>query len=486
MKKLLNRGMLVVLLIFTLGLCGCEKNTTVKQIDAVNGLGDSLAHVLKDFGFSYEETDDAYALTMTGCKLSVKKNDFEENKDMLLGSQTPDQFLMTAASVMLTAKEEVEGEEGNTDNSEVTLLSSMKTADDWDFEVVGAVIGNSKNRTLQEGFALYVMDNMELNNAMNLAKDYDELSANYGVNASLTLSHIGVYEDVCYYSLMPGTKWKYRIMAASFSKYLIEQYGMDAFLTLYRSEVDNYVNVTSKDLSTLKDDWIASISSKTGSMDEEALAGMRSDFYTSVNLNNPYDIGEIKVACVGDSITWGTELTDRDYSNYPYVLDSFLGTGYTVGNFGNPGSCLMNNTDEPYRYSPECSAGKEFNGDIVVMMLGTNDTKPYNWHGIEEFGRQYEEAIKEYESLSANPTIYLCTPCAALAPTYEISPEHCEEIAEFVRSYGKEHGYTVIDMHAMTKDNWDIYVWDAIHPNNTGARMMAEKVALALAYGQDE
>ena len=46
----------------------------------------------------------------------------------------------------------------------------------------------------------------------------------------------------------------------------------------------------------------------------------------------------IKVACVGNSITYGTGLSDRATQSYPVKLQKLLGERYEVENFGKPGA----------------------------------------------------------------------------------------------------------------------------------------------------
>ena len=50
----------------------------------------------------------------------------------------------------------------------------------------------------------------------------------------------------------------------------------------------------------------------------------------------------IKVACVGNSITYGTGLSDRVTQSYPVKLQKLLGERYEVENFGKPGATLLN------------------------------------------------------------------------------------------------------------------------------------------------
>ena len=49
----------------------------------------------------------------------------------------------------------------------------------------------------------------------------------------------------------------------------------------------------------------------------------------------------IKVACVGNSITYGTGLSDRATQSYPVKLQKLLGERYEVENFGKPGATLL-------------------------------------------------------------------------------------------------------------------------------------------------
>ena len=51
---------------------------------------------------------------------------------------------------------------------------------------------------------------------------------------------------------------------------------------------------------------------------------------------------KIKVACVGNSITYGTGVAEREKNAYPVKLQQMLGDKYEVGNFGKPGATLLN------------------------------------------------------------------------------------------------------------------------------------------------
>ena len=86
----------------------------------------------------------------------------------------------------------------------------------------------------------------------------------------------------------------------------------------------------------------------------------------------------IKVACVGNSITYGFGVKDREHDSYPAQLQRMLGDSYQVGNFGRSGATLLTKGHRPYVIQPEYQQAKDFNADIVLIHLGINDTDPRN------------------------------------------------------------------------------------------------------------
>ena len=110
----------------------------------------------------------------------------------------------------------------------------------------------------------------------------------------------------------------------------------------------------------------------------------------------------IKVACVGNSITYGTGITNRDADSYPAQLQKLLGKKYSVGNFGKPGATLLAHGHRPYIQQKEYQKALDFSGDIVVIHLGINDTDPRNWPNYrDEFVHDYLKLIESFKK--ANP-----------------------------------------------------------------------------------
>ena len=103
---------------------------------------------------------------------------------------------------------------------------------------------------------------------------------------------------------------------------------------------------------------------------------------------------KLKVACVGNSITYGTGIKDRENDAYPSQLQRMLGDAYEVGNFGRPSATLLAHGHMPYFQQAEWNAAKAFTADIAVVHLGINDTDPRNWPNYrDEFVTDYLHLI---------------------------------------------------------------------------------------------
>lgn len=188
----------------------------------------------------------------------------------------------------------------------------------------------------------------------------------------------------------------------------------------------------------------------------------------------------IRVACVGDSITYGAKIEDRFINSYPAQLQQMLGSRYLTGNFGASGHTLQKNGNFPYWNNPNFRKSTDFQPDIVLIMLGTNDTKPYNWTGTENFLTDYRALIAHYEALETAPEIMLMTPAFIFTENfkpvnhYQMQSDIADAAAQAVRRLGEEEGLPVIDVHEYTKYHPEYFLLDGIHPDAAGAHAIAQ------------
>ena len=189
----------------------------------------------------------------------------------------------------------------------------------------------------------------------------------------------------------------------------------------------------------------------------------------------------VKVACIGDSITDGHGIDLREANGYPAQLQRMLGKGYNVKNFGISARTVMNSGDLPYMNEPYWQDALAFNPDIVIIKLGTNDSKSYNWSPDKKkgFEKDLTTMVKTLKALPSSPKIYLCKPIPAFKDSWTISEKVItEEIDPIIEKVVKKENLAgVIDLHTPFEGQTDLIQEDGIHPNSAGVRKLAETVA---------
>ena len=192
------------------------------------------------------------------------------------------------------------------------------------------------------------------------------------------------------------------------------------------------------------------------------------------------DPDAVKVACIGDSITDGHGIDLRDVNGYPAQMQKMLGAGYNVRNFGLSARTMMNSGDLPYMNESIWQDALAFNPDVVVIMLGTNDSKEYNRSHIKkEFEGDLKKMLKALKALPSQPRIYLCKPTPVYENGWTISESVITgEIVPILEKVArKEKLEGVIDLHAALEGHPEMLLDDGVHPNAAGVRKMAETVA---------
>lgn len=187
----------------------------------------------------------------------------------------------------------------------------------------------------------------------------------------------------------------------------------------------------------------------------------------------------IRVACIGNSITYGTGIADRTNDSYPSQLQRLLGSNYQVGNFGKPGATLLYHGHRPYVKQEEFKEAIAFKGDIAVMHLGINDTDPRNWPNYRD------EFVKDYLSImdslrAANPKVRIIlarmTPIADRHPRFVSGTKQWHgEIQTAIETVAHVSGAELIDFYEPLYP-YPYLLPDAIHPNPEGAGILAKTV----------
>jgi lysophospholipase L1-like esterase len=185
------------------------------------------------------------------------------------------------------------------------------------------------------------------------------------------------------------------------------------------------------------------------------------------------------VSCVGDSITFGSRIDDRAHKSYPADLAGLLGPGYSVGNYGVSGATMLKEGDKPYWAQPAFEQAKASAPQIVIIMLGTNDSKPQNFAHRDRFEADAKALIELFKALPSKPAVYLCQTCPILHENYKITEENEAPIRTLLSEAARDEHIPLIDIHAALLGRPELFP-DGIHPNAEGASLMARAVAAAL------
>ncbi|KEO73057.1 GDSL-type esterase/lipase family protein [Anditalea andensis] len=184
----------------------------------------------------------------------------------------------------------------------------------------------------------------------------------------------------------------------------------------------------------------------------------------------------IKIAAVGNSITEGPGRENPD--SYPLIMQELLGEDYEVKNYGIGGRTLLKKGDLPYWNEPQFKEVLAYAPDILIIKLGTNDSKPQNWKHKKDFENDYIELINTFKSsMPDNGKVYICIPVPVMEDNWGIN-EHTmrEEMAPMLQRVADKTGSKIIDLHYPLKERNDLFP-DGVHPNKEGLSIMAGVIA---------
>jgi len=178
------------------------------------------------------------------------------------------------------------------------------------------------------------------------------------------------------------------------------------------------------------------------------------------------------VACIGNSITEGG--AGNYFNSWPMQLRSMLGTGYYTENLGVSGTTMSKSGDSPWWNQPQYNYTFSLNPDIILIKLGTNDSKSGNWKP-DKYKAAYLEMIDEFRAMPSKPVIYMVTPAKAYSSAYNISDNTIVmKLIPILHEIAIEKEVHLIDMYNTT-NYMSANFPDGIHPNAAGAKVIAQK-----------
>lgn len=188
----------------------------------------------------------------------------------------------------------------------------------------------------------------------------------------------------------------------------------------------------------------------------------------------------VKIACIGDSITQGFGRDNSD--SYPNQMNEMLGENNAVKNFGVGGRTMLKKGDFPLWNESAFTEALQYKADVVVILLGTNDSKPQNWDRYSnEFYKNYLSMIDTLKMSNPAMQIFVCYPPRAFANVWGIRDSIIlNGIIPVVDSVLIQRDVKLIDLHSAMYDNEDLFP-DKIHPNKAGYKRMSKIVGEAIS-----
>lgn len=189
------------------------------------------------------------------------------------------------------------------------------------------------------------------------------------------------------------------------------------------------------------------------------------------------DSSQIRITCVGASITEGARIENPQENSFPGQLQSLLGPEYKVFNYGIGGTTMLKKGNYPYWNTPAYQEALKSNPDIVFIDLGGNDAKAVNRPFYDELENDAREMIRSFNELPSRPRVIVMLPTVFFETDTNgiYDPISRNEVTPRLREAAYKENVEVLDMYTLLVDRPDL-IPDKIHPEEKGSEIMAKRL----------
>lgn len=196
---------------------------------------------------------------------------------------------------------------------------------------------------------------------------------------------------------------------------------------------------------------------------------------------------QVRITCIGASITEGARIENPKKYSYPGQLQTLLGDGYVVENYGVGGTTMLTRGNHPYKNTEAYQKALQSKPDIVFIDLGGNDAKAINRPYYADLEGDAREMIRSFRNLPSNPRVILMLPTAFFVTDEDgiYDPVSRNEVTPRLRKAAFEENVEVLDMYTLLVDRPEL-IPDKIHPELEGSAILAKRMYEQVLLPQDE
>ena len=199
------------------------------------------------------------------------------------------------------------------------------------------------------------------------------------------------------------------------------------------------------------------------------LAGVATYYMSTINIAIAKPI---RVACVGDSITQG--------SGYPQKLQALLGPKYAVANFGVSGSTVSLKSIKPYMNQTAFKKAENFDPEIIIIMLGTNDANPEIAQNEDNFEADYAQLVTSFEGLKGDQQIWVVKSPPIFSDNSSYNNTYLSNtVLPQIDDLANQMNLPTVNIYSAFGNHSD-YFMDGVHPNADGATLIASNICDAI------
>ncbi len=195
----------------------------------------------------------------------------------------------------------------------------------------------------------------------------------------------------------------------------------------------------------------------------------------------------VNIACIGNGVTYGIGVENREKNNFPQQLQYLLGTKYKVTNFGVVNAPVLSNGLNGYTQTAEFKKSKTINSDIIFIELGLDEINSSDTAFISNFTNTLEDIVQSYTNSSARPRIVLLLPLPIFLNDSSLFNNSVikNKIIPKIQKIAFEKNLEVLDLFSMFIDKQDLFL-DKLHPSSLGGTLISKRLYELVKLNKDE